>query len=97
MKQIPLTPEVEAISRRIVWFEQPVEALKITERFLAYAFAFASHDDMQTLKKYLDSEDLRIALNKAPPGIIDPRSWNYWHLMLGDYPPPSMPSRSAGF
>jgi hypothetical protein len=38
--------------------------------------------------------DSREALDKAPPGIIDPRSWAYWNLTIaGRYPPPPMPRR----
>jgi hypothetical protein len=38
--------------------------------------------------------DFREALDKAPPGIIDPRSWAYWNLVIaGRYPPPPMPVR----
>lgn len=34
------------------------------------------------------------ALERAPPGIIDPRSWAYWHSKMGRYPAPPMPTRS---
>ena len=28
MKPIPLNPETEAVARRVVWFEEPAEALE---------------------------------------------------------------------
>jgi hypothetical protein len=37
MKTIPLTPDTEALARRVVWFESPAEALSDTFRFVAYA------------------------------------------------------------
>jgi hypothetical protein len=35
MKTIPLTPDIEKIARRIVWFETPEKALADSIRFLA--------------------------------------------------------------
>jgi len=96
MKAIPLTPDTEALARRLVWFESPAEALSDTFRFVAYALARATHDDMTLLRKFLSDDDLREALDHAPPGIIDPRSWAYWNSRLGRYPAPPMPKRHLG-
>ncbi len=92
-KQLPLTPETEAFARRVVWFEEPEEALVDTFRLAAYAFARATHEDMKLLRSFLNDEDLREALDHAPPGVIDPRSWAYWNLKLGRVPAPPMPKR----
>ena len=96
MKDIPLTPETEALARRLVWFEEPAEALSDTFRFAAYAFARATPQDMAVLRRFLTEDDLREALDHAPPGIIDPRSWSYWNAKLGRYPAPPMPTRNLG-
>jgi hypothetical protein len=96
MKAIPLTPDTEALARRLVWFEPPAEALSDTFRFVAYALARATHEDMTLLRKFLSDDDLREALDHAPPGIIDPRSWAYWNSRLGRYPAPPMPVRHLG-
>ena len=96
MNTIPLTPEMDALARRLVWFEPPEEDLSDTSRFLAYAFARATHEDMKLLRRFLNDDDLREALYHAPPGIIDPRSWTYWNSRLGRYPPPPMPVRRFG-
>jgi hypothetical protein len=93
MKRIPLTPETEALARRLIWFEPPAEALEDTSRLAAYAFARATHTDMTLLRRFLSDDDLRDALDHAPPGLIDPRSWSYWNLILGRYPAPPMPVR----
>jgi hypothetical protein len=71
-------------------------ALSYTSRFVAYALARATHDDMTLLRKFLSDDDLREALDHAPPGIIDPRSWAYWNSRLGRYPAPPMPQRQLG-
>jgi hypothetical protein len=85
--------ETEALSRHIVWFEKPVQALRDTYRFMAYAFACTVHDDMRVIRNHLTDDDLRHAIKNAPPSIIDPRPWSYWHLVLDLYPPPPLPQR----
>jgi hypothetical protein len=96
MKAIPRNADTEALARRLVWFEAPEEALADPFRFLAYAFARATHEDMKLLRAYLGEDDLREALDHAPPGIIDPRSWAYWNSKLGRYPAPPAPRRRLG-
>ena len=50
-------------------------------------------DDIAVVRRYLDLEDFREALENAPPGIIDERSWAYWNVMTGRDPAPPMPRR----
>jgi hypothetical protein len=80
----------------VVWFEEPAEALSDLIRFMAYAMASATHDDMKVLRRYVSDDDFREALDKAPPGIIDPRSWSYWNNKMGRYPPRPLPRRRFG-
>jgi hypothetical protein len=75
MKHVSLTPG--SLARRLVRFEEPAEALSDPARFVAYALARATHEDMKVLRGFLDDADPRDALDHAPPGIIDPRSWAY--------------------
>lgn len=89
---VPLNDDTVAVARRVIWFEAPEQALSDTRRFLAYAFRYGTHEDMQALRRHLGDEDLRDALEHAPPGIIDGRSWAYWRLML-DLPPRPLPTR----
>ena len=93
MKPIPLNDETVALAERLVWFEPAAEALADPIRFMAYAFARATHEDMKVLRVYLDDDDFREALDKAPPGIIDPRSWAYWNARMGRTPAPPLPKR----
>jgi len=74
---IPVTPETAALARRIVWFEEPETALADPVRFIAYALAGATYEDMKILRRFVSENDVREALDHAPPGIIDPRSWAY--------------------
>ena len=93
---IPLDPETVAAIRRIIWFEEAEQAARDPVRLLAYAFRYATHADMKHLRRHFSDDDLRTALTNAPPGIIDGRSWGYWHAILGQYPPPPMPVRQFG-
>ena len=96
MKPIPLNSETEEVARRIVWFEEPAEALADPIRFMAYAMARATHEDMKIIRQYVSDDDFREALDKAPPGIIDRRSWAYWNSKMGRYPAPPLPKRQLG-
>ena len=86
MTPIPLTPKTAALAARLIWFEPAARALADPARFAAYAFARAMHADMKILRAYLDDDDLREALDRAPAGIIDARSWAYWNARLGRAP-----------
>jgi len=50
-------------------------------------------EEIAVIRRYLDLDDFREALEDAPPGIIDERSWAYWNVMIGRYPTPPMPRR----
>lgn len=94
MIAIPITPATLELARRIIWFEAPEQALAQPIRFLAYAMSYAHHEDMRLIRQYVLDDDIRHALDQAPPGIIDPRSWAYWNAKMGRYPPPPLPQRN---
>ncbi len=96
MQPIPLNDETKGLAESLVWFEPPAEALANPVRFMAYAFARATHEQMKILRTYVSLDDLREALDKAPAGIIDPRSWAYWNGRMGRIPPPPLPKRRIG-
>ena len=93
MKPLPRNPDVLAVARRVIWFEPPERAVTDPIRFLAYLMTYGTVEDVAVVRRYLDLGDFREALEQAPPGIIDERSWAYWHAMTGRYPAPPMPRR----
>lgn len=93
MNALPRTPDMQELARRVIWFEEPDQALADPVRFTAYALARATHEDMARLRAHLSDDDLREVLDNAPPGIIDERSWAYWNNLLGRYPAPPLPTR----
>ncbi|MGA7537669.1 MAG: hypothetical protein WBW93_02750 [Steroidobacteraceae bacterium] len=94
MRAIPVTPQTVDVARRIIWFEEPEKALAEPVRFMAYAMTYARHEDMRVIRQYVSDEEIRQALDTAPPGIIDPRSWAYWNLRMGRFPPPLLRKRT---
>ena len=96
MNAIPITPAMLEIARRVIWFEPPEKALADPVQFMAYAMTYAVHEDMRVIRQFVSDDDLRDALDHAPPGIIDPRSWAYWNSKMGRYPTPPMPVRRFG-
>jgi hypothetical protein len=96
MNPLPITPQTLSIAPRIIWFEPPEQALSNPIRFLAYAMTYARHEDMRVIRQYVSDDDFREALDRAPPGIVDARSWAYWNLMMGRYPAPPLPKRRFG-
>src|ERR1700691_4281756 len=93
MNVIPVTPITLELARRGIWFEPPEQALSDPIRIMAYAMTYARHEDMREIRRHLSDDDIREALDRAPAGIIDPRSWAYWNVMMGRYPAPILPVR----
>jgi hypothetical protein len=87
------TEEMKALARRVIWFEDPDQSLNDMARLVAYAITYGTTEDISVLRRHVSDADLRDVLESAPPGIIDARSWTYWHLKLGHKTVPPMPVR----
>jgi hypothetical protein len=93
MKPLPRNPDLLRVAPRVIWFEPPEEALANPVHFVAYLMTYGTLEDIKVVRRYLGLNDFREALEQAPPGIIDPRSWAYWNTVTGRYPVPPMPRR----
>lgn len=91
-----MTHALAEVAARVVWFEPAEAALVDPARFIAYAMRYATPEDMRAVRRHFGDDGLRAALGRMPPGIIDARSWSYWHAILGRFPPPPMPVRQLG-
>jgi hypothetical protein len=90
----PRSEDLLALARRIIWFEPPEKALVDPLRSLVYLMTYGTWDDIVVARRHLTEAEFREALEKAPPGIFDPRSWAYWNLVIaGRSPPPPLPRR----
>ena len=93
MLEIPQTEEFEKIAQRMIWFKPPKEALKDPYTFMAHVMTYGALDDVLAVKKAMGMEAFSEALDKAPSGIMDRKSWVYWHLVTGKSPAPPIPTR----
>jgi hypothetical protein len=93
MRKLPNIPELEALARRTVWFQSPEDALADPEHLIAHVLTYGTHEDVRALRRHNSDDDLARAIEHAPPGIFDARSWAYWNLKIGRYPAPPLPTR----
>jgi hypothetical protein len=96
IRKLPVTDDLLNIAERTVWFKKPTEALADPVHLIAHVLTYGTHETVSMLRNYVSDQELKEALMQAPAGIFDPRSWSYWHLLLGQYPPPPLPSRNWG-
>ena len=94
MKPLPHTQAFLGAAKRIVWFRAPEEALNNPIELIAYAMRHATDDDMALLIDHIGEDGLREAIDNAPPGIVDARSWSYWNARIGRFPAPPLPRRT---
>jgi len=82
-----------AIARRVCWREPAETTLAHTPLFLCRVMALGMWDDVCIALDHYGREAFREALRAAPPGVIDVRSWHYWHHRLQVLPIPELPRR----
>jgi hypothetical protein len=93
MKPLPHNAELLSLAPALIWFESPERALADPVRFLTYVMTYGTLEELAVVRRYATMADFREALERAPPGIMDERSWAYWNVMTGRYPVPPMPRR----
>jgi hypothetical protein len=96
MKCLPNSPDLLDVAPRLIWFESAEAALADPVRFLTYLMARGTIEEIRVVRRYVNLDDFREALEHAPPGIMDKRSWAYWNTKFGRYPVPPMPQRRFG-
>ena len=95
MKRLPETVELLAVAERVVWFKPPAEALADPVHFLAHVMTYGTVEDLRALEGVIGPDEFREALDDAPPGVFDARSWAYWNLKCGRKPAPPLPVRQG--
>jgi hypothetical protein len=93
MKPLPSNRDLLGVAERTVWYKTPAEAVADPLNFVAHVLTYGTQEDVKTLRQYLDLDDIRDALDRAPPGVFDERSWSYWNAMVGRFPAPPLPRR----
>jgi hypothetical protein len=93
VKSLPYNADLLDLAPRVIWFEPAEQALADPVRFLTYVMTYATAEEIAVVRRYVSLDDFRVALEHAPPGIMDERSWAYWNAVTGRYPVPPMPRR----
>ncbi len=93
MKTFPPTPTLLAVAQRVVWFKDPADALADPVHFLVHVMTYGTVEDLRALEGLVGLDEFREALDQAPPGVFDARSWAYWNLKCGRSPASPPPVR----
>lgn len=96
MKTLPQTPALLEVAKRVVWYKEPADSLADPVHFLAHVMTFGTVADLRVIESVVGPEELLEALDRAPAGVFDKRSWAYWNLKFGRLPTPEMPVRRLG-
>ena len=91
-----LDADLSRAIRSVIWFEPPEEAIRYPSRLLCYAMQFTSEPSFSVLRHHFGDDAFREALRSAPPGIMDKKSWGFFHDYFrpyGDQPTPATPKR----
>jgi hypothetical protein len=81
------------LARRYVWWKPPELAAADLTHLLCQMMQLGTWEDVRAAKRLVGEDAFRAALRAAPPGVLDERSWNFWHLNLFHQPPPPPPVR----
>jgi hypothetical protein len=93
MKPLPAAPDLLNVAPHVMWFEPPEKAIADPIRFMAYLMTYGTAEDLAVVSRYVDDAGFLEAVENAPPGIMDARSWAYWNVVCGKDQVPPMPVR----
>jgi hypothetical protein len=89
-----VSPALRAIAAKLLWWKSPDQALEDPIRLACQVMTLGTWQDVLVARAELGDDLFREALRKAPPGVFDARSWNYWHLVYEMTPVPPLPVRT---
>ena len=85
--------DLRELAKRVIWFEEPEEALKYTRRFLTYLMTYGTPEDVKVAERYYATSEFEATLDDPAPGIFDIRSWRNWNTRYQRIPVPPLPKR----
>ena len=88
-----VTDRLRALAKKYVWWQSTDETLARRDHFLCQLMTLATGDDVAAARAELGDDAFVHALAHAPPGVMDPKSWNFWHRVLRHEAPPPLPTR----
>ena len=73
---------LEAVAKRVVWWQPSAQALADRRYFLARVMASGTFAEVRCVRAHFPPEAFRAVLEDSPAGVFDPRSWAYWNLVF---------------
>ena len=80
---------LRTLARRYVWWQAPERTLTRPRHFICQLMTLGTAQDVRIARTLLGDAAFQDALDHAPPGVMDAKSWNFWHLFFGRQPPPA--------
>jgi len=87
------TDQLKRIAAELIWWQPAEVSLAQPRRLLAQVMALGTWQEVQTVGGAFGWDAFRDALGNAPAGVLDARSWSYWHAFFG-LAEPAKPTRS---
>ncbi len=87
-----MEPTVDHLYRKYLWWVAPEDAPD-PSRLIAQLMQLGTFDDVRWARRKFGDEAFRRALRDAAPGVLDDRSWQFWHRVFGVDPIPALPAR----
>jgi hypothetical protein len=84
--------DLEQVARRLFWWKEPAAALAYPSRFVAQVMVYGTPEDLAVARAHFPESTFRAVLADPPPGLFDPRSWAYWHVVF-HLEAPALPGR----
>lgn len=81
------------MAEKYIWWQTPDYSLRTPDRILAQVMDLGDFKDTAELRRLFDGQRLDAVLVHGLPGWFRPKSWAFWHCILGKTTPP-MPKRN---
>ena len=74
---------IKRMANRYVWWQPPEVSVKDPRRVIAQVMDVGTIEDIRALAKGVGRNTLIGVMKQARPGWFRPRSWAFWHTVLG--------------
>lgn len=85
------------LAAKYMWWRPPDEAIDDPQRVLAGTMNIGTLEDYRLILRVFGTEQLVQVVTYAVPGWFQPKSWSFWHRVLGltepTGTPPPLPER----
>src|SRR6516164_1935785 len=65
-----LSEELRPVAKRVIWFEEPEEALKYPKRFLTYLMTYRTTEDVEVARRHYNRRRLRGGARRPGAGDL---------------------------